>query len=349
MGKTAVVLFNLGAPDSPAALRPFLFNLFNDRAILDLPNPMRWVLAKRISSRRAKAASAIYDQLGGGSPLLENTRVQAEALGNELAGRQMGDETRIFIAMRYWRPLAPDTVAEVAAFGPDRVVLLPLYPQFSTTTTESSFDDWRREAKRIGLDADTRSICCYPTEPGMVEALAAIIENCVATAGLDKYRLLFTAHGLPQRVIERGDPYGWQTQATMDAVLDRLGQRSDRSGISWRLCYQSRVGRLEWIGPSTLEAIDEAGREGMAVVVVPHSFVSEHSETLVELDIEYRKHAEAVGVPKYVRAPALATHPSFIGGLADLVEAALDEEKSLRSCAGGRICPGQYGRCARQS
>ncbi len=174
--RTAVVLFNLGGPDSPRAVRPFLFNLFNDPAIIELPQPLRWLAARLISRRRAPVAREIYRHLGGRSPLLENTERQARALEEELS-RDTVDlgEVRVFIAMRYWHPRADRVASEVAAFAPDRVVLLPLYPQYSATTTGSSLGEWHGAAARAGLSVPTDAVCCYPEAPGMVEAMAAAI------------------------------------------------------------------------------------------------------------------------------------------------------------------------------
>ena len=196
MRKTAIVLFNLGGPDRPEAVRPFLFNLFNDPAIIDAPGPLRWLLAQTISRRRAPIARKIYQELGGGSPLLANTRIQAEAL--EAALNAGGDrEFKVFIAMRHWHPMSDETARAVTAHGPDQVVLLPLYPQFSTTTTGSSVTDWTRAAAKAGLTTPTRSLCCYPTQPGFIAEVAALLRTALAEAG-DGPLVLFSAHGLPK-------------------------------------------------------------------------------------------------------------------------------------------------------
>jgi ferrochelatase len=333
MSKRAVVLFNLGGPDGPDAVRPFLFNLFSDPAIIGLPQPLRWLVAKMISARRAPVARAIYGHIGGKSPLLDLTRAQAEALERELGG-----ETRVFIAMRYWHPLSDETARAVKAYQPDEVVLLPLYPQYSTTTTGSSVADWHRAARAAGVDAPTRTVCCYPQGTGWIGAQAALVGDAIKD--LDgPYRVLFSAHGLPKKVVDGGDPYQWQVERTAAAVVERLG--IDK--LDWSVCYQSRVGPLEWIGPSTEEELARAGVDGTAAVVVPIAFVSEHSETLVELDIEYKELAEKKGVPVYVRVPAVGTHPDFIAALAALVEGA---GNGVCSNTGERLCPAMFGRCA---
>lgn len=341
--KTAVVLFNLGGPDGPDAVQPFLFNLFNDPAIIGLPQPLRWCLAKLISTRRAPIAQEIYANLGGGSPLLENTQAQADALEHALSGSG-GDEMRCFIAMRYWHPFTDEAARAVKAFAPDRIVLLPLYPQFSTTTSASSFDAWDRAARTYGLaDVPTRTVCCYPDDPGFVRALAERIRPALAAARQDGTpRLLFSAHGLPKKVVDGGDPYQWQVERTANAVVDLLVE----TGLDWLTCYQSRVGPLEWIGPSTEEEIRRAGADGVSVVVVPLAFVSEHSETLVELDIEYRELADEHGVPGYHRVPTVDAEAAYIDGLAGITRRVLAApEGILMSGAGSRLCPAVFGKC----
>jgi ferrochelatase len=341
--KTAVVLLNLGGPDGPEAVEPFLRNLFSDPAIIGLPNPLRSFLARRIAAKRAPIAREIYQEIGGGSPILANTEAQARALQAKLDAK-FGDGVRVFIAMRYWRPRSEAAAETVKAWGPDRIVLLPLYPQYSTTTTESSMTDWQRAAKKAGLEVQTQLVCCYPRQPGFIAAMAARSKPKIdeaRDAGAAKLRVLFSAHGLPLRVIARGDPYQWQVEQSAAAIASELGLAEDE----WIVCYQSRVGPLKWIGPSTDEEITRAGAEGVAVVVVPLSFVSEHSETLVELDIEYAKLAKEAGVPAYLRVPTVDDEASFIDGLAQLVEGATAAEAPCLSGAGGRICPGEWERC----
>lgn len=335
--KTAVVLFNLGGPDRPDAVEPFLFNLFNDQAIIGAPQPIRWLLAKLISSRRAPVAREIYANLGGGSPLLPNTERQARSLEAAL-----GAGWKVFVAMRYWHPRADATARAVKDWGPDKVVLLPLYPQYSTTTSASSLAEWQDAAAAIGLPAGAPAICCYPTHPSLIAAEAALIRPALDEAAkAGKPRLLFSAHGLPKKVVAKGDPYQWQVEATAKAIVAKLGMPD----LDWQVCYQSRVGPLEWIGPYAEAELDRAGRDKVPLVVAPIAFVSEHSETLVELDVTYRDHALAAGVPAYVRVPALAEHPDFIAALADIAR-----ETSRRTgigCRdGARLCPPDRARCA---
>jgi ferrochelatase len=338
MARTAVVLFNLGGPDGPETIEPFLFNLFRDPAIIAVPQPFRWLLAKLIARRRAAVASGIYAKIGGGSPLLANTAAQARALEAAL-----GPSYRCFIAMRYWHPFARAAVQAVADWQPERIILLPLYPQFSTTTTASSLGDWRREAARAGLTAPTLSVCCYPSEPGFTAAASALTEATLASVpGGRPVRVLFSAHGLPKKVVRAGDPYQAQVEMTAAAIAARL----DRPGLDTVVCYQSRVGPLEWIGPSTDAEIARAGRDGVGIVVVPIAFVSEHSETLVELDIEYRHLAERNNVSGYWRVPTVGAHPEFIAGLARLVHDAERRGREITSSSGERLCPKACTRCA---
>ena len=293
--RIAVVLFNLGGPDDQASVKPFLFNLFNDPAIIGLPGIFRTPLAKLISSRRETSAQANYALMGGGSPLLPETRRQAEALQAVLGARLGGDEVKVFIAMRYWHPLTEETAAEVAAFGPNEVVLLPLYPQFSTTTTESSLKAWNAAYAGPGV---SRAVCCYPAATGWVEAQAQAIGEKLDEAVGQPVRVLFSAHGIPEKLVTgKGDPYQEQIETTVAAVVAAIEAR--RGPIDHAICYQSRVGPMKWLGPSTPEAIEAAAKDGVGVVVTPIAFVSEHIETLVELDIEYGELAHEKGASPY--------------------------------------------------
>lgn len=304
--KRAVVLLNLGGPLKAEDIRPFLFNFFRDKRIITLPNPFRFLLAGLIAVTRSKgAAKESYGRLGGKSPLLENTQAQASALEKLLP------DSKVFIAMRHWHPFADETVKEVAAYGPDEIVLLPLYPQYSTTTTLSAFEDWDRAAKSLGVP--TKKVVSYQTAAGFIEASAALIAPQLKPS--TRQRLLFSAHGLPEQIIRAGDPYQRQCEETAAAIVQKL----NIPGLDWELCYQSRVGRLKWIGPSIDESMQKAAKEGLGVVVYPLAFVSEHVETLVELDIEYKHKAEELGMPSYTRVPTVSTHPSFIETLRNLV------------------------------
>ncbi len=336
--KTAVVLFNLGGPDRPEAVRGFLKNLFSDPAILRVPWPIRPLLASFIAARRAPTAAEIYREIGGRSPILPETEKQAAALT-----AAVGDsETRVFIAMRYWHPFSEETVRAVRDWGAEKVLLVPLYPQFSTTTTQSSLDAWHRAARQNGLQVPTRSVCCYPTLDGFVNGYAALLKDALSKVPAGPTRVLFSAHGLPERIVDAGDPYVWQVEQGAAAIAAAAGLAEG----SWQVTFQSRVGPLKWVGPATDDEIKRAGSEGVGLVVLPIAFVSEHSETLVELDIEYRKLADESGVPSYVRVPALGVEAAFIAGLCEVVAALRARgDAPLCSHGGGRICPAGHAGC----
>ena len=338
--KIAIVLFNLGGPDSPAAVQPFLRNLFSDPAIIGLPGFLRLPLARFISSRRAKKAQKIYAQIGGASPILGQSEAQARSLEDALAKADGGfDDYRAFVCMRYWHPMTDAVTQIVRRYGPDRILLLPLYPQFSTTTTGSSIAAWKSEQARSRIS--TRIACCYPTNDGFIKASVDLVRQGLAQAGDEKKRILFSAHGLPEKIIKKGDPYQSQVEQTAAAIVKELG-----GDLDWSVCYQSRVGPLKWIGPSTGEEIERAGKDGVGVVLYPLSFVSEHSETLVELDMDYRRVAEKAGVPSYTRVPTVGTHPDFIEGLAQQVRSLL-QTPADSICFGGAIkpCGAQHTAC----
>jgi ferrochelatase len=336
--KVAVVLFNLGGPDSLKDVKPFLFNLFRDPAIIDLPTVARLPLATLISATRAPTARANYALMGGASPLLRETAAQALALDGMLTIKAPQLEARCFIAMRYWRPFAEQAARDVAAYAPDEIVLLPLYPQYSTTTSASSLSAWREVYAGPGR---VRTICCHPTQTGFVGAYVAAIRKAWLDAGASKnVRLLFSAHGLPQRVVAAGDPYRAQVEATAAAIAAGLPELSD-----WRVCYQSRVGRLPWLEPYTDAEIRRAGADRKGVVIAPIAFVSEHVETLIELDRDYRRLADDVGCAPYLRAATPGVDAAFIEGLAQLVLDSL--ERPGGSAPGGPWrCPAGHAKCA---
>jgi ferrochelatase len=337
--KLAIVLFNLGGPDSLDAVEPFLRNLFSDPAIISLPALLRIPLARLIARRRAPIAREIYAKIGGRSPILPETEAQARSLEAALADK--GVDARVFIAMRASPPQSDETARAVAAWGPDKIVLLPLYPQFSTTTSASSLEAWRKSTAKYGLRAPESRVCCYPEDAGFIAAEAALLAQALAArkSGVT-YRVLFSAHGLPKYVVARGDPYAWQVERTALAIVAALGGAE----IDWRISYQSRVGPLQWLEPATDAEIRLAGSERKGLIVVPIAFVSEHSETLVELDIEYGKLAREAGAADYIRVPTVSVQPAFIEGLANLALKALNGNNPA-TCGSGRICPATASRC----
>jgi len=335
--RIAVILFNLGGPDGPDDVRPFLRNLFRDPAIIGAPGLVREALAWLISTAREKEAKANYAKMGGGSPLVPETLKQAEVLKAELDARLAGDEVRIFLAMRYWTPFVHEAVQAVEAFDPDETVLLPLYPQFSTTTTGSSLKAWDDAGGRAA-----RAVCCYPLEADFITAHADLIMKSWESADRpENVRVLFSAHGLPEKTISGGDSYQWQIEQTVAAIVERLPSRLRDHEI----CYQSRVGPLKWIGPSTPEAIRRASADERHILLSPVAFVSEHIETLVELDEEYAHLAGEHGAPGYERVPALGVHGHYVSALANLATGALGGDNGLKPPGGKRLCPARFGRC----
>ncbi|MDC7683054.1 ferrochelatase [Asticcacaulis sp. BYS171W] len=315
MKKVAVILFNLGGPLTQADVKPFLYNLFSDKFIIALPTPFRQIIAKLISTRREASAQANYRYMGGGSPIVKETEAQARALEAHL-NTTPDIEFKAFIGMRYWHPFINEAIAALEAWGAEEIVALPLYPQYSTTTTQSSFETFKKAYKGT---APVHFIEDYPVNPWFVSAYAVLIRKAVAhIENLDDYRLLFSAHGLPEKVILGGDPYQRQVEASVAAIMATLNVP-----IEHVICYQSRVGPLKWIGPATDETILETAKSGKSPVIVPIAFVSEHIETLVELDIEYKHLAEEAGTKDYIRVPTVSVEPDFIRGLAEEVLTAI--------------------------
>ncbi len=333
--KTAVVLFNLGGPDKQESVKPFLFNLFNDPNIFRLPNPFRYLLAKLISSRRSKEASEIYAEIGGKSPILEITKNQAKALQRDLENK--GIENKVFVCMRYWHPMTPEVVAKVKNYKPDQIFLLPLYPQYSTTTTKSSLDVWFKEAQIQQLTSKTKYTCCYPYDSKLIEAHQKLIQEKIDQVKDMKVRVLFSAHSLPVSIIKKGDPYQWQVEQTVNAVMQGIQGHEDHV-----LAYQSKVTPVKWLEPTTPSEIKNAIHEDRALVIVPIAFVSDHSETLVELDIEYQELASELGCKHYHRSESLNIDQTVIESLSAIVS---ESEKVENGNIRQKICPATFKQC----
>jgi len=348
--KIAVILFNLGGPDSKNAIKPFLFNFFMDKNITGLPIPFRCMLAALIANKRSKReAGESYAELGNISPLLTNSKAQAAALEKTLKADKANKDVqyKTFICMRYWHPMAPQVVRDVRDWGADEIVLLPLYPQFSTTTTWSSMQIWHKAAHIADLQTPTSTICCYPTNAGFIKASAEnIITEIKAAkkAGDEDLRILFSAHGLPEKIIKSGDPYQWQCEKTAAVIAEAVQKKLRLKSLDWQICYQSRVGPLKWIGPSLDVALEKAAHDKKSVVIYPHAFTQEHVETLVELDIEYKEEAEEMGLHGYYRAKTVGTHPAYIDGLAKLVKTHKGTKK-IKAEGGKCVCPDKFGKC----
>jgi ferrochelatase len=311
--KKAIILFNLGGPDKIENVEPFLFNLFNDPAILNLPTFLRFPLAKLISNRRAPIAKKIYQELGGSSPILKLTKEQSSALEIKLKQTQTKDEYKCFIVMRCWNPRAKDVIKDVQLYNPEEIVLMPLYPQYSAATSGSSIKEWKDICKKNNYSIKTSTICCYPVDYNFINAHTKEIKKKIKD--LKNFKLIFSAHGLPEKNIKKGDPYQWQIEQSVKKIVENLKEKN----LDWILSYQSRVGPLKWIKPSTDDIIIENSKLGKHIVLVPIAFVSEHSETLVELDIEYKEIANANGCKNYTRVPALGVNEDFIKAMSELI------------------------------
>ena len=336
--KIAVVLLNLGGPDRTSSVKPFLTNLFSDPAILQMPALFRKILAHWIAFRRTKVAIEIYNKLGGGSPILKNTLTQRDALVEKLNN----PDIEIFIAMRYWHPMTLETVKAVKIYDPKLVILLPLYPQFSTTTSGSSFRIWKIIANKFSLNVNTKFICCYHNNSKYIDELVRLtIVHYREVNKLGATRILFSAHGLPTKIIKKGDPYQWQIEQTALAVVAKLRI----SKLDWMVSYQSRVGPMEWLAPSTEDEIKRAGAEKINLVICPIAFVSEHSETLVELDMEYREVAHEHGVPNYRRVETVGRGEYFISGLADLIHKTIESSTVMNNNLNEKLCPSKHSQC----
>ena len=335
--KKAVILFNLGGPDSLDAVEPFLFNLFNDPAIISLPTFFRYPLAKIISKRRRSVAQEIYKEMGGKSPILAETKTQATAIEKSL--KNEADDFKCFIVMRCWKPRAIDVIKRVMKFNPEQIILLPLYPQYSDATSGSSIKEWLDTCKKENLKTETKIICCYPTEKDFISSYANLIKEKINRNNLAETTLIFSAHGLPENKIKQGDPYQWQVEQTVNELVKKLSIKN----LNYILSYQSRVGPLKWIGPSTDLIIKKEAQKNKIIVVVPVAFVSEHSETLVELDIEYKKLAIENGSKDYLRVPAVRANKDFINSLKTSI---------LETSNGNRFtssikCPEKHKKCPR--
>jgi ferrochelatase len=355
---TGVILLNLGGPDSLQAVRPFLYNLFSDRQIIRLGPPfMQKPLAWLISTLRSKKTENMYSQIGGKSPIFDITKAQAKALEEALnkgsnppfpKGGQGGitnpsQSFKVYIGMRYWRPFAEDVVAEIFRDGIRKLVGLSLYPQYSVTTSGSSLSQFREVSSRYDMEIFTAD--SWHNHPLYIEALVDVIKKGLEsfdresnpplppfskggrggiTQSSPDIHVLFSAHSLPQKIIDQGDPYVNQTLETIREIEKHLP-------IRWHLSYQSKSGPVKWLEPSTDDKLGELARDGIKnVLVVPISFVSDHIETLYEIDILYKNLAGKLHI-NLKRTEALNTHPKFIRALQDIVEKSLEDSGENKS------------------
>lgn len=321
--KIGVLLVNMGGPDSLTAVRPFLYNIFSDRMIIQLP--VQPLLARIIAARRAPKVVDRYRLIGGKSPILEDTRAQAEALLAVVKGSPgalaKGISFTTYIGMRYWRPFIEEAIKEAAVDKLDELVVLPLFPQYSRATTGSCFAEVDRWAARYLAGVRVTKIEDWYSEPRYLQTMSSRLSEALreTRAPLNDIDVIFSAHALPQSFVEEGDPYPKQVEATIAGILHGVGP------LNWRLTYQSRSGPVKWMEPQTDRTLSELAHAGSKnMVLVPISFVSDHIETLYEVDILYRQMALDAGVKSFVRTKALDVEPDFIRGLGDLVLSAID-------------------------
>ncbi len=314
----AIVLLQLGGPDSLDAVQPFLYNLFTDPDIIDLPGAFlfRNALARIISTRRAPIAQALYKNIGGRSPILEQTQQQADSLKKFLSGK--GFDVPVEIAMRYWYPMTEETMKKLLAAGVTDVVLLPLYPHYSKATTASSVREWRRVAKILNADhLRTKLVEHYFDHPSYIRSLVERIREAIQRVPADersKVHLVFSAHGTPMKLVRNGDPYSHQIRRTYELVVDQ-----GNFGLEHHLCFQSKVGPQKWLEPSLTDMILQLGKAGVTHVIVnPLAFVTDHIETLSEINIEARHEAGELGISYFDMTAPLLTSASFIECLGQL-------------------------------
>jgi len=319
--KIGVLVFNLGGPERLADVKPFLYRLFSDPEIIRIKwSPLRKAVAYAIATLRRKTSEGYYAQIGGGSPLRRLTEEQALALQVEL--RKRGRDAQTFVGMCTWRPFLNEAVEQIARSGAERVVILPLFPQYSVTTTGSGFAVLRRviDSRPQFKKLDLHWVFAWPDNPAYIAAFAQAIQRELAKfAAPEKANILFSAHSIPETYVKKGDPYLEQTKKSVELIMDRLGRAN-----KYQLSFQSKIGPVKWLEPFTKDVIVQLGKQGVIdVLVVPISFVSEHIETLYELDILFKRVAQDAGVRNFRRVPALNSDPAFVRALADIVESTL--------------------------
>ncbi len=375
MKKTAVVLFNFGGPSNLAAVKPFLFRFFSDPAIIPLFQPLRFLVAKLISTLRAPYSSKNYASIGGKSPILKFTIAQSERLEQMLNEKSKNENYKTFIAMRYEEPRVREAIMAIKNYQPEKVILLPLYPQFSSTTTLSSIKDFYEQLNQISRPRRLRNwlatlgdideteqkkvelklICCYPNDPDLAAAHALLIQKTIEKfKDLSQLRFLFSAHGLPERIIAAGDPYAFQIGLSAEAVVGVLAKllKVKRANIDYRVCYQSRVGSAAWTSPYLELELKKAVLDDKIPVMIPISFVCDNLETLYDLDIVYKNLSTKLGIKRYLRTPALNQSEPFIKGLAAICHKANATKNKpgndwlcLAGRNSGRICDSSMKKC----
>jgi len=353
MQKISVIIYNLGGPDSLSSVRKFLVNLFSDKNIINIKNNfLRSLLANFIAFNREKKSQDIYINIGGKSPIYELTLLQARELEKQLLNLNMNIQFKVEVMMRYFYPLSSDVIKKIEDFNPDEIFLIPLYPQFSTTTTLSSIEDF---LLNLTNKYKTKAIGCYPTEKNFIKShVDLILKEYTKYKGPEsEIRFIFSAHGLPEKIVKDGDPYVWQVNQTVETIIKEL-----KFNVDYVIAFQSKVGPLKWTGPSAEDEIKRAAKDNKSVLLIPITFVSEHSETLYELDIQFKELAQNIGIKQFLRAEALGINHYYIESLKDLCLTLLNaqekdfvinkeicKDKDLRILKVQNKCPEAYSKC----
>ena len=321
--KIGVLVFNLGGPESLRDVKPFLYRLFSDPEIIRIKwSPLRKTVAYLIATLRKKTSQGYYSQIGGGSPLRRLTEAQAQALEQELRSR--GKDVQVFMGMCTWYPFLDEAIDRIGASSVESLIILPLFPQYSVTTTGAGFGALRQiiDQRPNFRKLDVQWVCAWHDHPTYIDAFKRAIEKELATfSDPEKVHILFSAHSIPESYVNNGDPYLDQTRKSVELIMTALDRKNTH-----QLAFQSKIGPVRWLSPMTNDVIMELGKKGVDdVLVVPISFVSEHIETLYELDILYKKVAKDAGVANFKRVPALNSDPTFIRALAEIVESTLSK------------------------
>lgn len=343
--KIAIVLFNIGGPNDLRHVKEYLFNFFSDKNIIPLPYIFRKLLAFYISRTRASKTSSIYQKIGGFSPILKNSQAQTEALEFMLNQNSEDIHYKTYICMRYWHPMASVVISQILADGPyDQIICLPLYPHCSKTTTISAYENWLSTMQEIAPDERSKNklICCYYDHPDYIQAYYELtLEQSLLAAQQGNFKILFSAHSIPEYLVKNGDPYQDHIIYSVKKIVEKL--KETFPNLNYEITYQSKVGRIKWLSPTTEEVLLNCAKQNIIPVIVPVAFVSENSETLYELDIEYKELLTAHGMNYLFRVPTVSLHNLFIKCLADMVKkAAQSKEKTINN---QRLCGVEFSNC----
>jgi len=339
-GKVAIILLNLGGPNDLNSIKPFLFNLFYDQAIINLPNPLRFITAKALAFLRESSARNNYLLINGKSPLLDETIAQKKAITEKLQQNNINN-FKVFICMRHWHPRSEEVAKKIKYYQPNQVILVPLYPHFSSTTTGSAIKDITTSLKKYINNVTIKTLCCYYSDTNFIDAHVLLLRQYISKVRSTNYCVLFSAHSVPQNIIRSGDPYQWQLEQTVYAIVNRL----EIDNLDYTITYQSKIGFVKWLEPDTKQEIINACVASKTIIIVPIAFVSEHIETLVELDVEYFAIAKKYNVD-YFRVPTLQCNDLFISSIANSVQKFIQNKLvTVANNSLKRACHDKFAKC----